>query len=302
MNILLVNTDAVVTKLVTLSTQKTGHRLDVATSIESIREENYDLLILDGGLFSRDFLEQINDKVLYAHSIFITTRESPEEALFEKLLYKPFLPTELLLMLHLINTAVQEEQEARSKEIVFSAFDNDFFSEDEIAFDEEPEEEAIVRVERVAKPLPTPAISEPEAKIEVEPEVREAAFEQIFSNDDVSEVKAMLEALNSEEETPQEDEVLEEEVHIEPEIDYALEVALQNSTLSDETPLSQDLSEASLSLLNEKEEVPKETSLQNKESIETLKTLLQALENPQLARSLRGSITINLTFGDDNES
>jgi len=295
MNILLVNTDAVVTKLVTLSTQKTGDRLDVATSLESIREENYDLLILDGGLFSRDFLEQINDKVLYAHSIFITTRESQEETLFEKLLYKPFLPTELLLMLHLINTAVKEEQEARSKEIVFSAFDNDFFSEDEIAFEVAPEEEALVRVERMPKPLESPAILEPEQ------EVQEEEFKQIFSDNDVSDVKAMLEALNSEEEAPQE-EILEEEVQIEPEIDYALEVALQNSTLSEETISSHKLSEASRDLLNEKEELPQVTSRQNQESIETLKTLLQALENPQLARSLRGSITINLTFGDDNES
>ena len=301
MNILLVNTDAVVTKLVTLSTQKTGDRLDVATSIESIREENYDLLILDGGLFSRDFLEQINDKVLYAHSILITTRESKEEGLFEKLLYKPFLPTELLLMLHLINTAVKEEKEAHSKEIVFSAFDNDFFSEDEIAFEEVPEEEVLVRVERMAKPFETPEISE----FESEPEIQDAPLEQIFSDNDVSEVKAMLEALNSEEEIPLEDEPLEEEVHLEPEIDYALEVALKNSTLSEDVSASHDLAEASLDLLNEQQEKikePQETSRQNQESIETLKTLLQALENPQLARSLRGSITINLTFGDDNES
>ena len=296
MNILLVNTDAVVTKLVTLSTQKTGDRLDVATSIENIREESYDLLILDGGLFSRDFLEQINDKVLYAHSIFITTRESQEEDLFEKLLYKPFLPTELLLMLHLINTAVKEEQEARSKEIVFSAFDNDFFSEDEIAFEEEPEEEALVRVQRVAKPLETPIAPEPES------EEQEEAFDQIFSDNDVSEVKAMLEALNSEEETPVKEEMVEEEVYIEPEIDYALEVALKNSGTIEDVSESQDLSEASLDILNEKEVEPLVRSSQNRESIETLKTLLQALENPQLARSLRGSITINLTFGDDNES
>ena len=42
-------------------------------------------------------------------------------------------------------------------------------------------------------------------------------------------------------------------------------------------------------------------SHRNQESIETLRTLLKALENPQLSKSLRGTITINLTFGEDNE-
>lgn len=298
MNILLVNNDAVITKLVKLSTQKTGDRLDIATSIDEIRDESYDLLILDGGLFSREFLESLNDKVIYAHSIFITTRESGETAFFEKLLYKPFLPTELLLMLHQVAAHVQKEQEELSKEIVF---ENSFFSDDEIAGGEdELEQDTLERVQQFEK-IAEASLQEITADEASEEEV----LENIFSDEDVSEVKAILDALSSEEkaEEPIEQEILQQSEPLQ-EIDQELERALQNLSEEDlslvEADVLMQIDDISAQELSWDE--PKETqtpSKQNQESIETLRTLVQALENPQLARSLRGTITINLTFGED---
>jgi uncharacterized membrane protein len=304
MNILLVNNDAVVAKLVKLSTQKTGDRLDIATSIDEIREENYDLLILDGDLFSREFLESLNDKVIYAHSIFITTRESGETGLFEKLLYKPFLPTELLLMLHQFASRVQKEKEEVSKEIVFDDFENSFFSDDEIAGGEdELEQDALARVQQYEK-----IEEEPLQEITADEASEEEVLENIFSDEDVSEVKAILDSLNSEEEEEEEEEIVEEvPSQNEPtlEIDQELEKALQNLSEEDlsldvEADVLMQIDDISAQDLSWDE--PQETqtpSKQNQESIETLRTLVKALENPQLARSLRGTITINLTFGED---
>ena len=302
MNILLVNNDAVVTKLVKLSTQKTGDRLDIATSIDEIRDESYDLLILDVGLFSREFLESLNDKVIYAHSIFITTRESGETAFFEKLLYKPFLPTELLLMLHQVASHVQKEQDELSKEIVFDDFENSFFSDDEIAGGEdELEQDALERVQQFEK-IAEASLQEITADEASEEEV----LVNIFSDEDVSEVKAILDALNSEEkeEEPIAQEALQQSEPLQ-DIDQELERALQNLSEEDlsldvEADVLMQIDDISAQELSWDE--PKETqtpSKQNQESIETLRTLVQALENPQLARSLRGTITINLTFGED---
>jgi len=300
MNILLVNNDAVVAKLVKLSTQKTGDRLDIARSIDEIRDESYDLLILDGGLFSREFLESLNDKVIYAHSIFITTRESGEENLFEKLLYKPFLPTELLVILHQFASNVQKEQEELSKEIVFDDFENSFFSEDEIVGGkDELEQETLERVQKFEKiaELPMEEITADEVS-------EEEVLENIFADEDVSEVKAILDALNSDEEEPAVEEVIEKSEPTE-DIDLELERALQNLSEAD---LALDIDDEVLMQLEEVSsqelswDEPKEAqtpSKQNQESIETLRTLVKALENPQLARSLRGTITINLTFGED---
>ncbi len=337
MNILLVNNDAVVSKLVKLSTQKIGDRLDIATSIDEIRGENYDLLILDGALFSRDFLDRLNDKVIYAHSIYITTRESEGSDLFEKHLYKPFLPTELLVMLLKVAAQVKREQEERSREIVFEDFDKPFVPEDEvidssieeemfepepqfessgeavlesilpddeiIGGDDEVEQDALERVHRFEE-----IEEEPLQEIAADEASEEEILENIFSEEEISEVKAILDVLG---EAPEKDEEIVEEVIQESEppqnIDQELEAALRNISVEeleqsvDEELLMQfdDLSTEDLSW-NE----PQPTSLpskQNQESIETLRTLLKALENPQLARSLRGTITINLTFGEDNE-
>ena len=292
MNILLVNNDAVVTKLVKLSTQKTGDRLDVATSLDEIRDENYDLLILDGSLFDRDFLEALNDKVLYAHSIFITTRESGETDLFEKHLFKPFLPTELLFLLHQFATVVSKENEALSKEIVFDDFDASLFEEDEVesGSDTQVREQSFKNVD---------ALEETTTEERREEEV----LDNIFSEQEVSEVKAILDALNDD---PEQDKIVEEvlsEEEPKQDIDLELEQALQNFSRDD---LAMDLG----TFTEEDESVEEETSWdepkerttpskQNQESIETLRTLLQALENPQIAKSLRGTITINLTFGED---
>ena len=283
MNILLVNNDAVIAKLVRLSTQKTGDRLDIATSIDEVREESYDLLILDGGLFNRTFLERLNDKAIYAHSIFITTRETEETSLFEKQLHKPFLPTELLVMLHQFATSVKQEQEERSKEIVFDDFESDFFSEDEIVNTEDTQEQETLRkvhkFENISEEL-------------IEESREEEPLENIFSEQEVSEVKAILDALGSDEES--EEELVEAVINldspldgIDEELERALTGVIKEELAQTMEPLREPMYEQQL------------PSHKNQESIETLQTLLKALENPQIAKSLRGTITINLTFGDD---
>jgi len=291
MNILLVNNDAVVTKLVKLSTQKTGDRLDVATSIDEIRDENYDLLILDGNLFSRDFLEALNDKVIYAHSIYITTRESGDSDLFERHLFKPFLPTELLLLLHQFATVVTKEQEELAKEIVFDDFEASLFEEAPASEADALEQDALERVQRFEK------IDEaPLQEITADEATEEEVLDNIFSEQEVSEVKAILDALNSDD--PEEEQVVEEVLfEDEPEpkqnIDLELEQALRNLSEDD---LALDIDEE---LSWDEPKTTKSSSSQNQDSIETLRTLVKALENPQIARSLRGTITINLTFGED---
>ena len=302
MNILLVNNDAVVAKLVKLSTQKTGDRLDIATSIDEIRDESYDLLILDDTLFSREFLESLNDKVIYAHSIFITTRESSNIDLFEKTLYKPFLPTELLFMLHHFATQVKKEQDELSKEIVFDDFENAFFRDDEIVGGEDDfEQDALERVQKFEK-----IAEESLQEIAADEASEEEVLENIFSEDEVSEVKAILDALNSDDSDEEQivEEVLQESEPTQ-DIDQELERALRNLSEEDlaldmdEDVLMQldDISTDELSWDEPQDHVT--PSKQNQESIETLRTLLKALENPQLAKSLRGTITINLTFGED---
>jgi len=286
MNILLVNNDAAVEKLVRLSTQKTGDRLDVARKIEDVRDENYDLLIMDKGRFSTDALEALNDKAIYAHSVYITTREEGGSSLFEKTLYKPFLPTELLVLLHQFSTVVKEEQELLAKEIDFDALEDDFFTEQEAIGASETEKESVVPSDEDMMKVVSPSEHDDEE-----------VLENIFSEEEVMEVKSILDALH-EDETDDEiaDEVIEEEAILD-DVDLELEMALQNMRKGLSEHSDTGASPRSTSETMQWENT--RPSQQNQESIETLRTLLKALENPQIARSLRGTITINLTFGED---
>ncbi len=59
MKLLLLNENPVVTKLVTLSAQKTGDELVSATNVDDIEEGHYDLLIVDDGSFDESVMENL---------------------------------------------------------------------------------------------------------------------------------------------------------------------------------------------------------------------------------------------------
>ena len=276
MNVLLVNNDAVITKLIKLTAQKRGDRLDVAEHVEAVREESYDLMILDSGMFSAETLDAINDKAIYAHSLFITTRESDAAEFFEEVLYKPFLPTELLVVLQQFSSSVKKEEEAIAKEIVFDDFENSFFSEDEIAGGEE-----VIKVEVPAQVHQVVAVAEEPIIEEIEP-----PLENIFSEEDVSEVKAILDTL----------EMVDEIIAPIDEVDLELEAALRHLEEGSVVERADELLENSV---GEDSNYVRINASSNQESIEALKTLLEALENPVLGKTLRGSITINLSFGEE---
>ncbi len=96
MKILLVNENPVVTKLVTLSAQKTSDTLDVVSSVDAIGESLYDLVVIDDGVFSEALFEELETVVSFSHSLFICSRETSVSDLFTHTLKKPFLPTDLV--------------------------------------------------------------------------------------------------------------------------------------------------------------------------------------------------------------
>lgn len=96
MNILLLNNNPVVNKLVTLSVQKTSDELHAAENIEAIESGEYDLLIIDDALYSDEAMDEIASKISFSESLFICSKDAQERAEFTKTLKKPFLPTDLV--------------------------------------------------------------------------------------------------------------------------------------------------------------------------------------------------------------
>lgn len=96
MKILLLNDNPVVRKLVALSAQKTKDDLDVAWSVDEIEGTRYDLLIVDDAYYSDEIMEKIRSKIVYQMSLLMATRGMDTSDEFDKIINKPFLPTDLV--------------------------------------------------------------------------------------------------------------------------------------------------------------------------------------------------------------
>lgn len=124
MKILLVNDNPVVSKLVTLSAQKTSDQLSVVNSIDEIKIGEYDLLMLDDALYDQESLQEIKSKINFQKSLFIHSRNGAIAEGFSAMLNKPFLPTDLVELFSSFSR--QLKSKASKKEISEIHLDNDF--------------------------------------------------------------------------------------------------------------------------------------------------------------------------------
>jgi len=116
MNILLLNDNPVVNKLVTLSAQKTSDTLDVVNSIDAIVHNSYDLLVIDDTLYHNDIFTQIKQKISFKKSLYICSRDTEVVDTFDTVLKKPFLPTDLVELFSSISKEVATMSEFHEDE------------------------------------------------------------------------------------------------------------------------------------------------------------------------------------------
>ncbi len=135
MNILLVNDNPVVTKLVTLSAQKTGDELKIVTSAGEIDARAYDLLIFDNELFEPILYEQITSETMFGKKMYMGSRGSEKPDDFDTMVNKPFLPTDLVDLF----TNFSAEIVAPTQEPQESIFE-DFEPVDEMVLDSNEDE------------------------------------------------------------------------------------------------------------------------------------------------------------------
>lgn len=106
MNILLLNDNPVVNKLVTLSAQKTSDDLNVVNTIDAIEKDSYDLFVVDDTLYNNDVFTQIKQKISFKKSLYICSRDAEVVDTFDTVLKKPFLPTDLVELFSSISKEV----------------------------------------------------------------------------------------------------------------------------------------------------------------------------------------------------
>jgi len=96
MRVLLLNDKPVIDKLVTLSAKKRGDELFKASDNDAVESGVYGLLIVDESRASAYIPEEIAEHISYGYTLFIATRGTAVPDIYDNVLYKPFLPMELL--------------------------------------------------------------------------------------------------------------------------------------------------------------------------------------------------------------
>lgn len=128
MRILLLNDNPVVRKLVALSAQKTKDDLDVIWSLDEIEHPHYDLLIVDDALYSDEMISQLKEKVSFRSSALMATRGAATPAGFDKIINKPFLPTDLVELFAGIAQSLPElsvNEGKKSTDVIDDLLDDD---------------------------------------------------------------------------------------------------------------------------------------------------------------------------------
>ncbi len=93
---MLLNDNPVVRKLVALSAQKTKDDLSVIWSVDEVEGSEYDLLIVDDAHYSDESMAALKEKIQFKTSLLMATRGNATPAGFDKVINKPFLPTDLV--------------------------------------------------------------------------------------------------------------------------------------------------------------------------------------------------------------
>lgn len=125
MKILLLNDNPVVTKLVTLSAQKSGNEILIADSVATAIKGVYDLLIVDEGVYSKESMDELNRNISYKYSLYMLSRGVPSVNSFDSEVKKPFLPTDLVDLLSTIAIKISnmvDETESLHKEVELDDF------------------------------------------------------------------------------------------------------------------------------------------------------------------------------------
>lgn len=143
MQVLLINQNATIERLVKLSSGKLGYELTSAKDISEVENSAYGFIIMDSDLYSEDEFGLLKEKFGVAKYILIVTKGADKPAGFDVYIEKPFLPTELVDIFSSLASSVNSFAEEAQADDVFgdddSAFaenESDVFAlEDDAIFD-----------------------------------------------------------------------------------------------------------------------------------------------------------------------
>lgn len=228
MKVALVNNNPAVSRLATLSLSKMGCEYVEVASLDMLDSGLFDVLIIDSDTQIEDVdLKNLADKILY-----LASKNSPEFASADKVLFKPFLPTEFVSVMEKLSPKEEESNEIEefkdTQEFVAPLEESEFIDEfDDKMFDDDLSEiDEVQDKEFALDDLDLGAeFDEPNLK---DDELTKQLSELVKSIDDMPKEVAENENLNQAEDEAMQAEMLAREEELLKEFDFSDEPLKQD--------------------------------------------------------------------------
>lgn len=125
MNILLINKNIVVSKLVSIAIKELDASLEEIDSISKLHKDSYDVVIVDDSANALE-LDQSIEQILARYKVALYNLKEPQMSYYDAKVKKPFLPHDLTTLLltkfqqHSLISSTQEipQKETKSDDIV----------------------------------------------------------------------------------------------------------------------------------------------------------------------------------------
>ena len=276
MKILLFNDNPVVTKLVTLSAQKTGDDLEVCSDTQNINSTKYDLIIVDDALYSDDNALELSAIDAKQH-LFMLNRGSELPDGFEHKINKPFLPTDLVELFASISSSLDSHEEEHTADEIDSLDSDDLeigdFA-DGLDMDLDAELESL-DLDDFEDNLEDEELMQLDDKEELSSEIEDDDQDSVLDKDELAEVQSLLEDTDTKED---EDELILEtldDTDLGLAIDESDELSLDDGEIEIETEVEaeadndlddMDLGELEDDLQDDKSDNLKEDEQMNEQS------------------------------------
>lgn len=116
MNILLINNNPAVSRLITISIEKLGYNLSEVKNIEEYDGEPCDIIFIDDEDYNDEVASMIKNMQLCKHISYIGKRGSDKPEAMDSILEKPFLPTDFTDMLEAICSNIERGEPTPKEE------------------------------------------------------------------------------------------------------------------------------------------------------------------------------------------
>jgi len=144
LSILLINDNKIVSRLLQLSSKKSGFDLE-ENGVFAPEKESYNMIFVDSDKYSDELIDKIKENLTYDKLVFIGTAQVKKPEGFELVLEKPFLPTDFtsLVEKNFITENTKEEANKKNDDEVIDFDKIDDEEIDEVLKDDDLELENI---------------------------------------------------------------------------------------------------------------------------------------------------------------